>query len=503
MHSTPNFRARLWAGARAALLILGVLALVLAARTLYALRDRHPRYQLALNLEGASSRAHPRPLRAGFGRVKINPDLSDPARPIWIAGFGQHRAATTLHDDLWAVGCVLDDGYQRVGIVALDAIGFFHDDVIEVRQRLPREWRLDYTVVCSTHNHNTPDLLGLWGPNFLRTGVNPQYRNQVIDGCVAALGEAIRSLQPARLAYHEIPSAPAGLVTDTRKPEVYDPDLRVLHFLNSTNESTLGAMVGWADHPETLWSKNTEITADFPGYLRQALERGLELPGPQRRPGLGGICLYINGAIGGLMSTTPRVVVRDPCLEQDFTEPSHDKARALGRALAARILPRLKDSAAQAQAAAPLAIRARTLELPLKNPGYWLAGILGLIDRGHARWGVLRTEVALLTIGEASVACIPGEIYPEIVNGGVERAPGGDFDLEPVEAPPLRSLMPGRLKFIFGLANDEIGYLIPKSEWDQRPPYLYGSKKALYGEINSVGPDAAPRIYAAIRELCR
>ena len=63
--------------------------------------------------------------------------------------------------------------------------------------------------------------------------------------------------------------------------------------------------------------------------------------------------------------------------------------------------------------------------------------------------------------------------------------------------------MPGKVKFVFGLANDEIGYIIPKSEWDQQPPYLYGSAKALYGEINSVGPAAAATIHAAIRALCR
>ena len=88
-----------------------------------------------------------------------------------------------------------------------------------------------------------------------------------------------------------------------------------------------------------------------------------------------------------------------------------------------------------------------------------------------------------------------------IDNGGAERAPGGDFDLEPVEVPPIRDLMPGRVKFVFGLANDEIGYIIPRSEWDQKPPYLYGSEKGVYGEINSLGPETGPRIYAAIKEL--
>jgi hypothetical protein len=114
----------------------------------------------------------------------------------------------------------------------------------------------------------------------------------------------------------------------------------------------------------------------------------------------------------------------------------------------------------------------------------------------------MRTEVALVTIGEASIACVPGEIYPEIVNGGIERAPGGDFDIEPLEVPPLRDLMPAGVKFVFGLANDELGYIIPKSEWDEKPPHIYGSK-GVYGEVNSCGPNTARTVHAALAELCR
>jgi hypothetical protein len=53
---------------------------------------------------------------------------------MWMAGFSQHRAATAFHDDLWAIACVLDDGHARLGVVGLDAIGFFHDDVVAVRR---------------------------------------------------------------------------------------------------------------------------------------------------------------------------------------------------------------------------------------------------------------------------------------------------------------------------------------------------------------------------------
>jgi hypothetical protein len=503
MNPKPRFRSwcrRLLLGS---LVLVLVLAVLLGARGLYAFRDRHPGYALRLNLDSAKARQEPRGLRAGFGRARITPELSDPRRPVWLAGFSQHRAATNIHDDLWAMACVLEDGHTRLGIVVLDAIGFFHDDVIEVRRRIPADWKVDYTVICSTHNHSTPDLMGLWGPSFFRTGVDLRYRQQVMAGAIQALGEAVTNLQPALLALHEITTAPEGLVADTRKPTVYDADLRVMHFTDPTRGATLGSLVGWADHPETVWGRNQEVTADFCGVLRDGLEQGVVVDGKRLAAGLGGTHLFVNGAVGGLMSTTPSVTVRDPYLDKDFKAPSHEKARALGRQLLWRVLSRLAHSTAIAVSNAPISIRARTLELPLENAAFLAAPILGLLDRGHVRWKTLRTEVALITLGEASIACLPGEVYPEIVNGGIERAPGGDFDLDPMEVPPLRSLMPGRVKFVFGLANDEIGYIIPKSEWDRKPPYLYGSKRGVYGEINSVGPNTAPLLHAAMAELCR
>lgn len=484
------------------LVILGVVAL--GGLCLYAFRDRNPGYQIAVEIDSRRSAADPRPLLAGFARAKINPDLSG-GGPIWLAGFGQNRAATGIHDDLWAVACVIDDGYTRVGVVALDAIGFFHDDVIAVRQRLGAHLKLNYSIVCSTHNHSTPDLMGLWGPNYLKSGVNPQYREQVISAAARVLTEAVEALAPAQVAFYTLPLEPGGLVADTRKPEVFDADLRVMHFTHAFAGTTLGTLTGWGNHPETPWSQNTEVTADFPGYLREALERGVVEEGKVLEPGIGGIHLFINGAIGGLMTTHPSVTVRDPYLNREFKAPSHDKARAVGRQLAARILPALRKADALPRDHVPIGVRARTLEVPVSNKLFLLAPVLGVLDRGHPgirRWNKLRTEVALVTMGEASIACIPGEIYPELVNGGVERAPGADFDIDPVEVPPIRELMPGKVKFVFGLANDEIGYIIPKSEWDEREPYLYGSEKGVYGEINSLGPDTAAVIHSAMRELC-
>jgi len=490
--------ARFFVQAALGLVVLVLLATVLIlGRAAWVFRDRFPGYEVSVQRVTTNAAA----LRAGFGRANITPAVGPGLPPVWIAGFDQGRAATGIHDDLFAVATVLDDGTTRLGIVAVDSIGIFHDDVVRVRRQLPESLGLDYVVVCATHNHSTPDLMGLWGPDMFHSGVDPAYRERVLAGCVSALTHAVHTLQPATLTLMELPVNPAGLVNDSRKPLVYDPDLRWMLFRAPGSGEVLGSIVGWANHPETPWSQNTEITADFCGVIRDGLERGIRYGDSVRMPGLGGTHVFINGAVGGLMTTSPSVTVRDPFLNEEFSRPSHDKTRALGNQLVRRLLDAAGTNTSPAAGIVPLAVQARTLRVPLENRNFLLAGMIGLLDRGHGPWGQIRTEVAVLRIGDASVACIPGEIYPELVNGGVVRAPGGDFDIEPLEVPPIRDLMPGRVKFLFGLANDELGYIIPKSQWDVRPPHLFGADRAPYGEINSAGPDTAYVLHSAIREL--
>ena len=76
------------------------------------------------------------------------------------------------------------------------------------------------------------------------------------------------------------------------------------------------------------------------------------------------------------------------------------------------------------------------------------------------------------------------------------------LDIEDAPAEPaLKSLMKAPYRMLFGLADDEIGYIIPKSEWDNQAPWLNGATKRWYGEVNSVGPEAAPIIAATLKEL--
>jgi len=484
--------------------------------------DRNPGYKADLKIISGN----PSELNTGFAAFPVTPEVPDKwidkngdakynpgdgdtftdgngngvFDPVWIAGFGNRRAANGIHDDLWARTMVIDDGKTRLAIIVLDAIGIMNDDVIDVRNRIPEEAGVTYTIIASTHTHESPDLLGLWGKSFLKSGVNRDYLEYVKIQAVKSLMAAVGNMRPARLLLSEDLTGATSLVMDTRKPEVFDSGLRLIRAVDTENGHTLGSLIAWADHPETLWGKNTLITSDFPHYVREGVEKGVFNGDTLVKPGVGGIAVYLNGAIGGLMTTHPSLPVKDPITGEEFKEPTFEKAEAQGKQLALLALKSMENEVEEVDTAG-ISLIVRTLTLPIENTAFRIATMIGIFPRGTSGWMKLRTELSVFTIGPVSFATLPGEVYPEIINGGIEAPAGRDFLIEQVEVPSVREIMPGKYKFIFGIANDEIGYIIPQSQWDVKAPYTYEGKKSPYGEENSLGPGTAPILHQYLREM--
>ena len=68
---------------------------------------------------------------------------------------------------------------------------------------------------------------------------------------------------------------------------------------------------------------------------------------------------------------------------------------------------------------------------------------------------------------------------------------------QPLEK-PIMKLLPGDKTMLIGLANDELGYIIPKRQWDHDTPFAYGRKSGQYGEENSCGPLTAGVLMGAL-----
>lgn len=486
------------------------------------MKDVHRGYRADINVVNPTAA----PLKTGFAAVPITPEVPDRWEdkngdakynpkdgdtftdgngngvfdPVWIAGFSNSKPANGIHDDTWARTMIIDDGKTRLAVVALDAIGFMNDDVVDVRKMIPAEAGITYTIITSTHTHEGPDLLGLWGKTPFKSGINKDYMKFVKEQIVKSVEEAVKNMRPARLEISENLTGAIPLVKDTRQPEVFDSGLRIIKAVDAGSGNTLGSLIAWGNHPETLWSKNLLISSDFPHFVREGVEKGVYHGDSLMKPGVGGVALYVNGALGGLMCTHPSLAVKDPFTGEEFSEPSFEKAAAEGKQLSLLALEAMENPAGVIDSAA-ISLAVRTIQLPIKNNLFKLATALGVMDRGTTGWMKMRSEVAAIKIGPVSLVTVPGEIYPEIINGGVEAPEENDYNIEPLEVPAVREMMPGKYKFVLGLANDEIGYIIPKSQWDVKAPFGYGRDKAPYGEENSLGPETAPLLHKALKEM--
>lgn len=448
-------------------------------------------------------------LRAGAAAIDITPDPQ--ASTVWLAGFGNGRRATGVHDPLWARAIVCDDGRSRIAVVACDLIGLFHEQAAEARRRVSPAAGVDLVVVCSLHDHEGPDTMGLWGETPFDSGIDRAYLDRVTGAIARAVEEAAAALVPVRMRVTTFRTGAEGFIRDSRRPLVYADSGVIARFVRADDGRTVATLVGWQNHPETLSDENTLVTSDFPHYVRAAVEEALS-----------GTAVYVSGAVGGLM-TPLGVTVPGP--DGPVSASTFEKAEALGRNVARVAL----DALGSAETVERAEIRARVLgtAVPVANPRFLLASQIGVLDRVIITDGVVRdasgrvvhederaagrvgiaTEVGAIRIGPLAILLIPGEIYPEIVYGGVENPPGADFAGAEAETPPLdaaaREISGVRHVFPLGLASDEIGYLIPRAEWDAAPPWLYGDTDGPYGEVNSCGPDAAGVVHRAIIRCLR
>ncbi|MBL9082539.1 MAG: hypothetical protein JNK76_12070, partial [Planctomycetales bacterium] len=110
-------------------------------------------------------------LEVGFASADVTPELRDDC-PVWVAGYGPGRRATGIHDPLMARALVMVDGTARVAIVGVDSIGLQLPTVRRIRERLAD---YAYVLVASTHDHEAPDVVGIWGPTPFQSGVDDDY----------------------------------------------------------------------------------------------------------------------------------------------------------------------------------------------------------------------------------------------------------------------------------------------------------------------------------------
>ena len=438
---------------------------------------------------------------------------------IHLAGFGHNRMATGKHDDLWARALVLDSASTRFAIVSVDLIGYYshagYYGADEVRKLLNPALGIQDVLITSTHNHEGPDTIGLWGANEVTDGKFPLYLRFVDREIAKAITQAAQSLAAVRMKIgttnpHLSPTL-TGMQTRTggRPPEFFDEELRAMQFVGTEGaqkERTVATLINWNTHPESMESENTILTSDFPGAVREKIENKY-----------GGVAIYVSGDLGaveivGDNERATRIKFDGntflPVRGNKAATFTFQRTEAIGHDVAKAAVDAI-DRGEWSQTS-KIELKKAELHFPMDNTGYRflidkgvLPAMSGTEDREHSQ---MITMVYALRLGDAQIITAPGELFPEVFYG-VEKYRRSDCPAADTHEPPepaVRNFMRAKYRFVFGLCPDELGYIVPR--YDFHPPSfdpehgLVEAKDACemqgvpahYHETNSASSQLAP-----------
>lgn len=433
---------------------------------------------------------------AGAAVADITPTLEGNPT-FWMAGYGIGRPATSVHDEIQSRVLILDDGITPMAIVTVDLLGLTSNDIALVQEAMvARVPGLEnHILVSASHTHEAPDTIGLWGGVGEPPFAHPrplEWITYIAEQTALITEQAWLSRTPVTMTLANIDHAILDdVVRDSRDPQVHDPVARLMLLEANDASGTVATLINWASHPEVLGSENEAITADFVKWVRDEVEEQI-----------GGVTLFVNGAIGGLLTSNSGSIF------PELPDDSFEKAEAVGRAVGERMLehtfnPGPNDVVATYTTLPPITYQTRIYGVPVENPLFLIAHRLNRVPKTmyrqfqipeEERWRPNTNPLAkytdfnasFITFGPVAMLTYGGELYPELLVGGIERLGEPPFNEAPLEPALVENpnFLPYTFKFFLGLTNDFTGYVVPVAQWD-------GFYEGEYGEDFATSWDEA------------
>ncbi|MBO5396668.1 MAG: hypothetical protein J6A97_07280 [Clostridia bacterium] len=430
---------------------------------------------------------------AGFGKAVMLPD-DIKTKKYYIAGYGENNPAKGVIDPQYAHALWLDDNSGKGGhlFVSLDIVGLLNKDVNALKKALGEFKEItgcQTITIMSTHNHAGIDTMGIWG-RLPHTGKDRKFMTILFNAVITAAGMAYRDRREGKLYLGriEVPD----MQEDIRTPVVYSKTLTRLRFVSNDGTREI-YFLNFASHSESLQGCNSLVSADFPCYLREKI-----------RSETGAETIYGVGAIGGMISM--EIEDEDKLRRENRLLES---TRNIGYKLADYALSIKKEKKLEPR----ISYIKQEFYVPVENPVLTIACQIGLLNADaykipYSDKKALKSEISYFEIDDLKILMIPCELFPELAYGGYlsedESAEGLSPDINPE---PLVEIADDDDLLIFGLANDELGYVLPPNDFmlNDDTPYLdraidrFGRRH--YEETNSMGPETAEIIAENFRIL--
>ena len=415
----------------------------------------------------------------GYSEVSLIIEKDD---NYYISGYSGGRYFTDILDYQKTKAFYLNYYGEEVLMISIDCVGLTSKYVEEIRKSLNFKFPVN---VVSTHTHAGVDTMGLWGPVGIN-GKNEEFMNQLVIAAVTAAKQAYNNKTTGSLTFGQVETN--GILRDSRDPVVYDNNIYQIRFISDT--TNIGTrLVFFGAHAESLGGSNTKISADFPSVMADVIKEETN-----------DNMLYFPGAIGGLICTT--------WFDEENIE---NNLKITGTALANYVLNITEGDISKGS----LKQTTVNFKIRLDNTIFLYYKFLGILENKITKsifnnTYYVNTELSIIQIDNITIALIPGEIFPELVWGGTITNP----DIENPKSNP-DSLISIASKYnidnliIVGLANDEIGYIVPPSDFmvDSKYPYVVSVRDSKgenhYEETMSVGESCAIKISKAFEKCLK
>lgn len=382
-------------------------------------------------------------LKVGTSSAAINPPIGS-----FIAGDKQNRKFTGVHDNIYAKAITISSGKENLAILTLDCIGLLYPDVLKIRQKTAEicNFPSERIIVSSTHTHAGPDVVGIWGSDFTKSGVDEKYINFLVETSANQIKKAFLTQKVAK-AYLAESTFGEPWVKNICNEEI-DRSVNIIQFKDMKN-NPIATVTNFACHPTFMDAVASEVSSDYlHGYYHELGRR------------IGGEILFLQGAIGGWIQ---------PENETKTFQNAYKRGKELAESVndALKIAKAVKENSIQ--------FKSKKINFPVENEGWKQLAAMGTIKR--AITDSVETEIAWFKIGEAQFITHPGETAPF-------------YSIE------TKKMMKSGAKFILGLGNDALGYILkPKYFEDKTLPH------AEYLTGMSVGKQTGPILLQNIQAL--
>lgn len=236
-------------------------------------------------------------IKMGFCRSDITPPLG-----IRLTGYYYERLAEGVLDPLYINAFAVQDGDKSAVVLVCDLVGILSDQARELAKEVAAAAGIDHEAVfiCHTHTHTGPATMHYREPN------DPMYdqwlRRRLKDAAVMALADCkpiayVKGFEGETKGltfYRRFKMKDGRYQTWANRgdPDILEPAGKADESLRFVRIGREGGdeivLVNFQVHPDNV--SNCMISADFPGYLRMAVEKA--------KPGTK--CVFLNGCEGNL-----------------------------------------------------------------------------------------------------------------------------------------------------------------------------------------------------------